>query len=94
MLFDISGANDVTMLEINEAANIITESIDPNAKVIFGAVLDDEIRKGDVHITVIATGFDARYRKEARLAPPFLRLGALPGRSGRLHIERSNMTGR
>ncbi len=65
VLFNISGANDVTMLEINEAANIITESIDPNAKVIFGAVLDDEIRKGDVHITVIATGFDANKVSEA-----------------------------
>ncbi len=59
VLFNISGSSDVTMLEINEAANIITESIDPNAKVIFGAVLDDQIRKGDVHITVVATGFDA-----------------------------------
>lgn len=65
VLFNISGASDVTMLEINEAANIITENIDPNAKVIFGAVLDDEIRKGDVHITVIATGFDANRVNEA-----------------------------
>jgi cell division protein FtsZ len=59
VLFNISGSSDLTMLEINEAANIITESIDPNAKVIFGAVVDDDIRKGDIHITVIATGFDA-----------------------------------
>lgn len=65
VLFDISGSSDLTMLEINEAANIITESIDPNAKVIFGAVLDDQIRKGDVHITVVATGFDADKVSEA-----------------------------
>ncbi len=65
VLFNISGSSDLTMLEINEAANIITESIDPNAKVIFGAVLDDQIRKGDVHITVIATGFDATKVSEA-----------------------------
>jgi len=58
VLFNVSGSNDLTMLEINEAANIITENIDPNAKVIFGAVTDDQIRKGDIHITVIATGFD------------------------------------
>jgi len=58
VLFNVSGSNDLTMLEINEAANVITENIDPNAKVIFGAVTDDQIRKGDVHITVIATGFD------------------------------------
>lgn len=65
VLFNISGSNDLTMLEINEAANIITESIDPNAKVIFGAVIDDQIRKGDVHISVVATGFDATKVSEA-----------------------------
>ncbi len=59
VLFNISGSSDLSMLEINEAANIITENIDPNAKVIFGAVVDDQIRKGDVQITVVATGFDS-----------------------------------
>jgi len=61
VLFNVSGGDDLTMLEINEAANVITESIDPNAKVIFGAVsLPDttEIKKGEIKITVIATGFD------------------------------------
>ncbi len=58
VLFNVSGASDLGMLEINEAANIITENIDPNAKVIFGAVADDKIKKGDIHITVVATGFD------------------------------------
>ncbi len=64
VLFNITGSSDLTMLEINEAANIITESIDPNAKVIFGAVSDDTTRKGDIQITVVATGFDAP-RKES-----------------------------
>ena len=59
VLFNISGSNDLGMLEINEAANIITESIDTNAKVIFGAVVDDQVKKGEIHITVVATGFDA-----------------------------------
>jgi cell division protein FtsZ len=59
VLFNVSGSNDLTMLEINEAANIITESIDPNAKVIFGAVVDETMKKGEVQITVVATGFDA-----------------------------------
>lgn len=75
VLFNISGSSDVTMLEINEAANIITENIDPNAKVIFGAVSDDQVRKGEVQITVVATGFDSGrihedpFRKLSRLAP-------------------------
>jgi cell division protein FtsZ len=59
VLFNISGSSDLGMLEINEAANIITESIDANAKVIFGAVVDDQVKKGEIHITVVATGFDA-----------------------------------
>lgn len=58
VLFNISGASDLGMLEINEAANIITENIDPNAKVIFGAVSDDQLKKGEIQITVVATGFD------------------------------------
>ncbi len=64
VLFNISGSTDVGMLEINEAANIITENIDPNAKVIFGAVVDEQIRKGDIQITVVATGFDSGKIKE------------------------------
>jgi len=64
VLFNISGSSDLTMLEINEAASIITENIDQNAKVIFGAVTDDQIRKGEVQITVVATGFDVLKVKE------------------------------
>ena len=65
VLFNVSGSSDLTMLEINEAANIITESIDPNAKVIFGAVVDETIKKGEVQVTVVATGFDVDVVKEA-----------------------------
>jgi cell division protein FtsZ len=64
VLFNISGSSDLTMLEINEAAGIITENIDPNAKVIFGAAMDDQIRKGEIQITVVATGFDVSKVKE------------------------------
>lgn len=59
VLFNISGSSDLGMLEINEAANIITESIDPSAKVIFGAVVDDQVKKGEIIITVVATGFES-----------------------------------
>lgn len=58
ILFNVCGSSDLTMLEINEAANIITESIDPNAKVIFGAVVDEAVKKGEIQITVVATGFN------------------------------------
>jgi cell division protein FtsZ len=59
ILFNVSGGPDMTMLEINEAANVITESIDPNAKVIFGASVDESAKKGELTITVVAAGFDS-----------------------------------
>ena len=65
VLFNVSGGSDLTMMEINEAANVITESIDPNARVIFGAITDESLKKGEVKVTVIATGFgDQAYLKE------------------------------
>ena len=55
VLFNISGG-DLGMAEIDDAAKVITESIDPSAKVIFGAVKDDSL-DNEVKVTVIATGF-------------------------------------
>ncbi|MDO8552563.1 MAG: cell division protein FtsZ [bacterium] len=57
VLFSIAGGDDLGMLEVQDAANVITEAIDPDAKVIFGAVTDDSLKKGEVRVTVIATGF-------------------------------------
>ena len=63
VLFNVSGGSDLTMNEINEAAKIITESIDSEAKVIFGAVMDDKLKKGELKITVIATNFEDGLKK-------------------------------
>jgi cell division protein FtsZ len=57
VLFAIAGQDDLGMIEVHEAAKIITESVDPNAKIIFGAIKDDKLKKGEVRVTVIATGF-------------------------------------
>ena len=57
VLFAIAGGEDLGMLEIQDAARIITESIDPNARVIFGAFRDEKLKKDEVKVTVIATGF-------------------------------------
>ena len=59
VLFAIAGGEDLGMLEVHEAAKIITESVDPNAKIIFGAIKDDKLKKNEVRVTVIATGFPA-----------------------------------
>jgi len=57
VLFAIAGGDDLGMLEIQDAARVITESIDPHAKVIFGAIKNDKLKKNEVKVTVIATGF-------------------------------------
>jgi len=57
VLFSIAGGEDLTMFEIQDAAKVITESVDPQAKVIFGTVRDDKLKKNEVKITVIAAGF-------------------------------------
>ncbi|MEY2664600.1 MAG: hypothetical protein RIT04_408 [Candidatus Parcubacteria bacterium] len=57
VLFSIAGGEDLTMFEIQDAAKVITESIDPNAKVIFGTIRDDKLKKNEVKVTVIAAGF-------------------------------------
>jgi len=58
VLFTIAGGDDLTMEEIQTAAQIITESIDPDAKVKFGTVKDNKLKKNEIKITVIATGFE------------------------------------
>ncbi len=58
VLFNITGSNDITMFEVEEASSVITESVDPDARIIFGTVIDEDAPKGEIQITVIATGFD------------------------------------
>lgn len=65
VLFSIAGGDDLTMFEIQDAAKVITESIDANAKVIFGTVRDEKLKKGEVKITVIATGFPENMTKRS-----------------------------
>lgn len=57
VLFSVTGGDDLGMLEVQDAAKIITEAVDPEARIIFGAVTDEAMKKGEFRITVIATGF-------------------------------------
>ncbi len=56
ILLNITGGPDLTLYEVNEAAQLVSESADPDSHIIFGTVIDDSM-KGEVKITVIATGF-------------------------------------
>src|SRR3989339_672153 len=57
ILFTVTGSSDLGMYEINEAAKIITGAADDDAKVIFGAVINEDM-KDEIKITVVATGFE------------------------------------
>lgn len=72
ILFTVTGGPSLSMYELNEAARIITEAADPNARIIFGSVIDDAMGD-DVQITVVATGFGdtSRSTKRAQASNPF-----------------------
>lgn len=63
VLFNVTGGKDLSLAEISDAANIIGESIDPDARVIFGTVINEKLTEGEVQVTVIATGFDQKEPK-------------------------------
>ncbi len=60
ILFNVIGGNDLSMHEINAAAETITTAADPDANIIFGATINPEL-EGEIIITVVATGFDESY---------------------------------
>ncbi len=57
VLFNITGGKDLSLYDVTEASNIITEAVDSNANIIFGAVIDENL-EDEVRVTVIATGFN------------------------------------
>lgn len=67
VLLNITGGLNLGLFEVNEAAEIISSAADPNANIIFGAVIDDSLEE-EIRVTVIATGFDGR--QEASEAKP------------------------
>jgi len=60
ILFNVIGGSDLSMHEINTAAEAITNAADPDANIIFGATINEEL-ENEIIITVVATGFDASY---------------------------------
>ncbi len=62
ILLNISGGTDIGLFEVNEAAEVVTSAADPNANVIFGAVIDESLGE-EIRVTVIATGFGVSRRR-------------------------------
>src|SRR5687767_441039 len=77
ILLNITGGKDLGLFEVNEAAEIIHSATDPNANIIFGSVIDEQMGD-DVRVTVIATGFD-----HGRARPRSAREEARAGRRDR-----------
>src|SRR3989338_7653743 len=69
VLFIISGHRDLKMNEINEVAKIISENIDPSAKIIFGTFFDRRLAKGQIKVTLLATGFNGNLDKNTNILP-------------------------
>jgi cell division protein FtsZ len=72
VLFNITGGRNMSMHEIDEAAKTITGAVDPDANIIFGAVLDESM-DDDIKITVVATGFEAKRDRPAPEPQPTYR---------------------
>lgn len=88
VLFVIAGGDDMTMNETQEAAKIITESIDQNAKVIFGAIYDEKLKKNEIKVTVIASGFPQDTSSETSLhGTDYVRNVATEGGVGKIYTS-------
>ena len=84
VLLNITGGSDLGLFEVNEAAEVVTGHADPNANVIFGAVIDESM--GDeVRVTVIATGFGGRPRRRRVEVP-----AAVAGEGSRAPVRASD----
>lgn len=79
VLFNVIGGQDISMHEINAAAETITAAADPNANIIFGATINNEL-DGEVIVTVVATGFDASYftRETSAVQPTATQVSTVP----------------
>lgn len=67
VLFTTAGREDLSMWEVQEAAKIITENVDKDAKIIFGAVHDERLKRGEIRVTVIASGFPDGFQRTSAI---------------------------
>jgi cell division protein FtsZ len=88
VLICITGGTDITLHEINAATSMVYESADPEANIIFGAVIDEKL-KDEVHVTIIATGFaeDAPPPRQERPQPKSEELRSPSGMALKTKLE-------
>ncbi|HEU4392364.1 MAG TPA: cell division protein FtsZ [Solirubrobacterales bacterium] len=92
ILLSITGGSDLSLVEVSEAAKVVGEAAHPDANIIFGANVDEEL-SDQVWVTVVATRFDGRPSTPRRAAEPTIRRtkdsgrGRGPERGGELGID-------
>ncbi len=84
VLINITGGMDMTLFEVDEAANRIREEVDPEANIIFGSTFDDKL-EGKMRISVVATGIDAEVSRMMNAATNVMLPNERP-RPGQLHV--------
>ncbi|KAJ1380405.1 Tubulin/FtsZ, GTPase domain [Sesbania bispinosa] len=79
VVYNITGGRDITLQEVNRVSQVVTSLADPSANIIFGAVVDDRYN-GEIHVTIIATGFSQSFQKTLLTDPRAAKLlDRLPG---------------
>ncbi|XP_010675824.1 cell division protein FtsZ homolog 1, chloroplastic [Beta vulgaris subsp. vulgaris] len=73
VVYNITGGKDITLQEVNRVSQVVTSLADPSANIIFGAVVDDRYN-GELHVTIIATGFSQSFQKVLLTDPKAARL--------------------
>lgn len=77
VVYNITGGKDITLQEVNRVSQVVASLADPSANIIFGAVVDERYT-GEIHVTIVATGFTKSFQ-ESELSDP--RGVKLPGRT-------------
>ncbi|CAA6672361.1 unnamed protein product [Spirodela intermedia] len=73
VVYNITGGKDITLQEVNKVSQVVTSLADPSANIIFGAVVDDRYT-GDIHVTIIATGFPQSFQESLLRDPKAAKL--------------------
>ncbi|KAK2987057.1 hypothetical protein RJ640_004783 [Escallonia rubra] len=74
VVYNITGGKDITLQEVNRVSQVVTSLADPSANIIFGAVVDERFN-GEIHVTIIATGFTQSFQKNLLTDPKGAKVG-------------------
>ncbi|XP_051135407.1 cell division protein FtsZ homolog 1, chloroplastic [Andrographis paniculata] len=88
VVYNITGGKDITLQEVNRVSQVVTSLADPSANIIFGAVVDERYN-GEIHVTIIATGFAQSFQKTLLTDPRGAKLSNKGAATGSLENIKS-----